>query len=135
MQPPGDHPIILFDGVCNLCNSTVQFVIRNDKNGVFRFASLQSESGKHLLAQTGLKDDMGSVVLVESGRVYRYSTAALHIARRLDGAWPLLYGLMIVPPFIRNGVYRFIAKNRYRWFGQKQTCWVPAPQLQSRFLE
>lgn len=136
MHPtPAPGPIILFDGVCNLCSASVQFIIRNDKKGLFRFASLQSESGKHLLEQFGLKGDMGSVVLLENRKVYQYSTAALRIARRLDGGWPLLYGLMIVPPFIRNGVYRFIAKNRYRWFGQKQACWVPAPALQSRFLE
>lgn len=119
--------------MCNLCSSSVQFIIRNDKAGLFRFASLQSPTGVSLLQ--GRVQSPDSVVLIENGTIYTRSTAALRIARRLDGAWPLLYGLIVVPAPIRNEVYRVVARNRYRWFGRKESCWVPAPGLKHLFVD
>ncbi|RYY68976.1 MAG: thiol-disulfide oxidoreductase DCC family protein [Chitinophagaceae bacterium] len=130
-----ESPLILFDGVCNLCNGAVQFVIRHDKKGQFKFASLQSESGQHLLQKHQLpQENFTSFVLIENGKTYIRSTAALRVARSLTGAVKLLYGFIIVPPFIRDAVYNFIAKHRYRWFGKKDSCMLPTPELQSRFL-
>ncbi|MGV3639359.1 MAG: thiol-disulfide oxidoreductase DCC family protein [Adhaeribacter sp.] len=127
--------IILFDGVCNLCNGFVQFVIRHDRGQRFRFASLQSDTARELLQnQPGAAQDLDSVVLIEDGRYYRQSTAALRILRRLGGGWPLLYGLIVVPPLVRDRVYAWIAGNRYRWFGQREACMLPTPELKSRFL-
>ncbi len=131
-----EHPVILFDGVCNLCNSSVQFVIKHDPTGRFRFASLQSAAGQRLLQQyehPGAKQ-FSSVVLVENNRLYTRSTAVLRIARRLTGAWPLLYSFIILPPFLRNAVYSYIAANRYRWYGKQDACWLPSPGLSERFL-
>jgi len=107
--------IILFDGVCNLCNGAVQFVIKRDKYNQFLFASLQSEEGKKILADNNFYDNkMNSFLLVENGKVYDHSTAALRVSKKLKGLWPMLYGFIIVPRFIRDGVYAFIAKNRYQ---------------------
>jgi predicted DCC family thiol-disulfide oxidoreductase YuxK len=129
-------PVILFDGVCNLCDSSVQFVIKHDKDKVFSFASLQSESGQKLLEEYHLpKSEFNSFVLVENGKAYTKSSAALMVAKKLSGPVKLLYGLKIVPVFIRNTVYNLIAKNRYRWFGKKDSCMIPTPSLQSRFLK
>lgn len=130
-----DSPIILFDGVCNLCNRSVQFVIKRDRKNIFRFASLQGQTGQALLKKFDLPaDDLNSFILVEGDRVYKKSTAALRVARSLSGGWSLLYGFMIVPPFIRNTVYSLIAKNRYRWFGKREECMIPSPDLKSKFL-
>jgi predicted DCC family thiol-disulfide oxidoreductase YuxK len=127
--------VILFDGVCNLCNSSVTFVIQRDKKDVFRFTALQEEAGKSLLTKYGidpLKTD--SIILVTDGKAYIKSTAALKIARDLGGLYPLLYGFMIVPNFIRNWVYDYVAKNRYKWYGKKESCMIPTPELRSKFL-
>jgi predicted DCC family thiol-disulfide oxidoreductase YuxK len=132
---PDQHAIILFDGVCNLCNGFVQFVIRQDAAHRFRFASLQSETARQLLADlpaAGQRVD--SVVLIENGRYYHQSTAALRILRHLRGGWPLLYGFIVLPAFLRDGIYAWVARNRYRWFGQRQACMLPSPELQARFL-
>ncbi|RYY50135.1 MAG: thiol-disulfide oxidoreductase DCC family protein [Chitinophagaceae bacterium] len=130
-----DDPLILFDGICNLCNGAVQFVIGHDKNAVFKFASLQSQSGQGLLQKHGLpKHNFTSFVLIEKGKVYTRSAAALRVARRLDGPIKFLYGFIIVPAFIRDAVYNFIAANRYKWFGKQDTCMLPTPDLQNRFL-
>ncbi|CCH01001.1 putative protein yuxK ORF2 [Fibrella aestuarina BUZ 2] len=130
-----NQPVLLFDGVCNLCNGAVQFVIRHDQAGYFRFASLQSEAGQALLQQFNLPtDQFDSFVYVADGRCYTESTAALLVARHLGGAWPLLYGLRIVPRVIRDGVYRWVARNRYRLFGKREACMLPSPALQQRFL-
>ena len=131
-----DHPIILFDGVCNLCNRAVQFVLKRDKLKRFRFASLQGEAGQRYLQQYNLPaNDLNSFILIDGDRFYTKSSAALRMLRLLGGGWKLLYGFIIVPPFIRNGVYSLIAKNRYRWFGKRDTCWIPTPELKSRFLD
>lgn len=131
-----DKPaIILFDGVCNLCNNFVQLVIKHDQRGRFKFASLQSNTAQELLkSMPAAKRNLDTVVLVENGQYYQQSTAALRILRYLDGGWPLLYGLIILPPFIRDWGYALVAKNRYRWFGQRESCMLPTPELKSRFL-
>ncbi len=129
------HPIILFDGVCNLCNSSVQYVIKHDPEGIYHFASLQSEAGQRLLEQYKLDaNDLNSFVLIMNNKAYTRSTAALTVARKLKGLSKLLYGFIIVPPLIRNAVYNFIARNRYKWFGRKDECMVPTAALRSRFL-
>lgn len=126
---------ILFDGVCNLCNSSVQFVINRDPRRTFQFAALQSTSGKALLQEHHLPEaSLYSVILIREGTVYQRSSAALQIVRGLTGLWPLLYIFIIVPPFIRNAIYDWIASNRYRWFGAKNECMIPTPELKSRFL-
>jgi predicted DCC family thiol-disulfide oxidoreductase YuxK len=128
--------LLLFDGVCNLCNSSVQFILLRDKKDRFRFASLQSDYGQNLLREHNLPtESFNSLVLVENGKVYKKSTAALRIARKLKGLWPLLFAFIIIPPFIRNFVYDIIAKNRYRWFGKKEECMLPRPEWKQKFLE
>ncbi len=130
-----EHPIVLFDGVCNLCNRSVQFIIERDPEGRFRFASLQSGLGEELQTRLGI-DSRGidSILLVEGDRWYKESDAALRIARGMSGAWRLLWALRFLPRFLRDGAYRLIARNRYRWFGRQETCWLPTPELRGRFL-
>ena len=130
-------PIILFDGVCNLCESTVHFVVRRDKKRQFRFASLQSAAAQEILAAHHyVFDDLSSVLLIIDDTLYRKSRAALQIVRRLDGAWPLLYYLFFwVPTFIADLVYDFIGNRRYKWFGQKAECWIPDDELRQRFID
>lgn len=129
------HPVVLFDGVCNLCNGSVQFILKRDPQARFRFASLQSEAGRSLLVEHGLDPDaLSSVVVVEDGRVWQESSAALRIARHLPGAWKLLRIFTVIPRPLRDAVYRLIARNRYRWFGKSETCWLPTPELKGRFL-
>lgn len=128
-------PVILFDGVCNLCNSSVQFIIRHDKKALFRFAALQSEAGKALQLKFGLDPAViNTIVLVQNDRVYTRSEAVLRVARQLGGMLPLAYVFIIVPAFIRDAVYRFVGNNRYRWFGKKESCMLPTPALKARFL-
>lgn len=128
-----EHPVILFDGVCNLCHGAVRFIIRRDRAARFRFASLQSDTGRRL-AGPGLPAEPDSILLFEEGRRYDRSTAALRIARRLDGAWPLLYAFIVIPRPLRDAVYAWIARHRYRWFGRLETCPLPDPGLADRFL-
>lgn len=137
MQSEATHPVILFDGVCNLCERSVQFVIRHDRNAVFRFASLQSAAAERVMRRHGFDGDrLGSVLLVDDHRIYQKSRAALRIARRLDGVWPIFYYLLVwVPPFIADRVYDFIGNRRYRWFGRKESCWIPDETLNRRFLD
>lgn len=130
------NPVVLFDGVCNLCSSTVQFIIKHDKKKQFRFASLQSNFGQEVMKHFGLPvNELNSFILLEQGKIYTKSTGALRLTKKLDGLLPLLYAFIIVPPFIRNAVYSFVAKNRYKWFGKKEACWLPTPELRKRFLE
>lgn len=127
--------IILFDGVCNLCNSSVQLVIKNDKQAYFSFASLQGEYGQAFLKEQKLDTDQyDSFILRENGKVYTESTAALRVAKRMGFPFVLTYPLIIVPKFIRDAVYSFIAKNRYKWFGKKDSCMIPSPELKNRFI-
>ncbi len=128
-------PVILFDGVCNFCNSAVNFTIKRDKQQSIKFAPLQGEAGMQLAKQYGVAaGDMRSFLLIENGKLYNRSTAALKVCRHLTGLWPLCYGFIIVPAFIRNGVYDFIAKRRYKWFGERQQCMIPTPDVRARFL-
>ncbi|MBL7978712.1 MAG: thiol-disulfide oxidoreductase DCC family protein [Bacteroidetes Order II. Incertae sedis bacterium] len=130
-----DAPLILFDGVCNLCNASIQFIIDRDRKGLFRFASLQSDLGFSLRKSFDLaSEEVDSVILIMEGRAFTHSDAALTIAKYLDGAWPMLFGLIVLPRFIRDGIYRFIARNRYKWFGKREHCRIPTPELRARFL-
>jgi predicted DCC family thiol-disulfide oxidoreductase YuxK len=128
-------PVILFDGVCNYCNFMVNFAIRHDKKGRLQFAPLQSDTGKAILQQYQLPPDTDSVVFIDQGKVMLHSDAALGIARYLDWPAKILYGFIIIPRFIRNPFYKWIAKNRYRFFGKKETCMIPTPDVKSRFLD
>jgi predicted DCC family thiol-disulfide oxidoreductase YuxK len=131
-----EHPVILFDGICNLCNSSVRFVIKHDPKHIFRFASLQSNCGKSILEQFRLPaDNFNSFILLKSGNIYTKSTAALMVAKNLKGAIQLLYVFIIVPAFLRNIIYNIIAKNRYKWFGKQETCLLPAVELKALFIE
>ncbi|HAN66623.1 MAG TPA: hypothetical protein DCQ34_10435 [Chitinophagaceae bacterium] len=129
------HPVVLFDGVCNLCNRSVMYIIRHDPDAVFRFAALQSDIGRQALSKLNQgQEKMSSIVLLKGDKVFTHSTAALSIARQLKGPIRLAYAFIIVPRFIRDGVYNWIARNRYRWFGKKDQCMVPRPDLLNRFI-
>jgi predicted DCC family thiol-disulfide oxidoreductase YuxK len=128
-------PIVLFDGVCNFCNASVNFVIDHDAHKRLRFAALQSDAGQALLKRFGLRrDDFDTAVVVENGRAYRKSSAALRIAWNLGGWWSLAGVLFAIPPFLRDGAYDLLARNRYRWFGKMESCRMPTPELRERFL-
>ena len=129
------NPILLFDGVCNLCNGAVQFVIKYGSKDVLRFTALQSEVGQQILEHFDLpKEDIFSVILLDNGKIYTRSSAALRMYKNMGGVWSLMYFFMIIPRPIRDAVYNFIAKNRYKWFGEKESCMIPTPELKSRFL-
>ncbi|MDN5215372.1 thiol-disulfide oxidoreductase DCC family protein [Fulvivirgaceae bacterium BMA12] len=131
-----EKPVLLFDGVCNLCNGVVQFVIKRDPDAKFSFTSLQSNMGQRLLQKFQLPtSDFESFVLVEGDRYYRKSTAALRLFSKLGGGWRLLYVFMIVPVPIRDFFYSLVANNRYKIFGRTDECWIPTPELKARFLE
>jgi predicted DCC family thiol-disulfide oxidoreductase YuxK len=131
-----DHPIILFDGVCNLCNSSVQYIIKHDPGHVFRFASLQSPFGQKIISTYHPpSNDYNSFILFTDDKIYTRSTAALMVVKKLKGFVKLVYVFIAVPKFIRDAVYNLIAKNRYKWFGKKATCWLPTPELNSLFLD
>ncbi len=133
--PETSAPIVLYDGVCGFCNQSVQLILRNDREGRFRFAALQSEVGQALLRRHGLPtDDFDTFVLVEEGRAYLRSTGALRVARRMDGAWKLLSALTVVPGPVRDFFYALFARNRYRIFGRLDACMLPPPEVRSRFL-
>lgn len=126
---------MLFDGVCNFCNASINFVIEHDSSGYFRFAPLQSEIGEELTAKYGIdRIETDSVVLVENGKVYTHSDAALGIARHLNGVWSWAYALRVVPRPLRDLVYRLVARNRYRLFGRREACMIPTPEIRARFL-
>ena len=126
---------ILFDGVCNFCNGSVNFIIEHDPEGYFKFAPLQSEIGQKLLEENGIdKTVTDSVVLIEDGKAYVRTTAALRIARKLSGAWRWFYGFIVVPAFFRDIFYKLFAKYRYKMFGKQEACMMPTPEIRSRFL-
>ncbi len=129
------NPIILFDGICNLCNGAVQFIIKHDPEKKFLFTSLQSEAGQQLLKKYKLpSENFNSFLLLQDDAIFSKSTAALKVASQLKSAWKLLYIFIIVPKYIRDAVYSYIAANRYKWFGKKDNCMMPTPELQARFL-
>jgi predicted DCC family thiol-disulfide oxidoreductase YuxK len=126
--------IILFDGVCNLCNNSVQFIIKRDPTAYFQFASLQSDVGVKLRKTYDLPTHIDSVVLIENNKVFVKSNAALHICKHLKGMWKLLFVLKLLPQFIRDGLYEIVAKNRYKWFGKRDQCMLPDQNRKDRFL-
>lgn len=127
--------IILFDGVCNFCDSSVQFIIKRDPKRNYKFAPLQGDTGKKLLKEFGLSENLDSIVYIEGNQYYKKSAAALKICKNLKGAWRLFVVLKIIPIPIRDLFYDIIAKNRYKWFGKKDSCMIPSPEIRSRFLE
>jgi predicted DCC family thiol-disulfide oxidoreductase YuxK len=136
-KPADQRPIVLFDGVCNLCNGLVQFVIRRDPPPArLRFAALQSNAGQQLLREHGLSTvDLDTFVFIEAGVAHVRSTAALRLLKRLGLPWSLAWCAVIVPRPLRDAVYRWISRNRYRWFGVRESCMVPSAELRSRFLD
>ncbi|MBS1492428.1 MAG: thiol-disulfide oxidoreductase DCC family protein [Bacteroidetes bacterium] len=127
--------IILFDGVCNFCDSSVNFIIDRDKKNIFKFAALQSEKGQEILEYFSLpKDDFDSFVFIENDKVFKKSSAALKIANKLGGIWKIFYPLIVVPKFLRDFFYSLIANNRYKLFGKKDACRIPTPELKQKFL-
>lgn len=126
--------MVLYDGECGFCNRSVMFIIRHDKRKIFLFTSLQSETAKELLKPYNVQPSLDSMMLLKNGKCFDRSDAALEITRSLSGAWPLIYAFKIVPRFIRDAVYRWIAKHRYRWYGKHDACALPTPEMASRFL-
>ena len=127
--------IVLFDGVCNFCNGSVNFIIDRDKENKFKFAALQSDAGQELLKKFNLPtEDFNTFVLIKNGKILKKSTAALNVVKEFPGLWKLLYAFIIIPPFIRDIGYNIIAKNRYKWFGKMDACRVPTPELREKFL-
>lgn len=134
-----EGPIVLFDGECNLCNTSVLFIIRHDRKGAFRFASLQGAYGRKLLTSLGMAeatpDTFDTFLLQDNGKVYQKSEGALRTLRRLGLPWSLSYVFMILPAGFRDAVYGYVARNRYRWFGKREECYLPTPELKARFLD
>ncbi|MCP1182796.1 thiol-disulfide oxidoreductase DCC family protein [Paenibacillus sp. 1781tsa1] len=129
------HPIVLVDGVCHFCQGLTKWIIKRDPEGKYHFASLQSDVAKALLVKGNLStDSMDTFVLIENGKYYTRSTAALRLAKGLKFPYPLLYVFIIVPKFIRNAIYNWVASNRYRWFGKDEACMLPTPEIKDRFL-
>ncbi|HEX5172226.1 MAG TPA: thiol-disulfide oxidoreductase DCC family protein [Cyclobacteriaceae bacterium] len=128
--------IVLFDGVCNLCNASVQFIIKHDPYGKIKFAALQSDAGKLLLERCGFHDgEFHSIIFIRNGKAYQQSEAVLQIVREFRLPWPWMYSVgRIIPLFIRDGIYRWVAKRRYRIFGKRNECMIPTPEIRQRFL-
>ncbi|MBA9074966.1 putative DCC family thiol-disulfide oxidoreductase YuxK [Flavobacterium gossypii] len=133
---PKDKKIILFDGVCNLCDSSIQFIIKHDKKDLFRFVALQSEIGMEIIKHIGVDTSkIDSILLYEPGKAYYYKAeAALKIAKELGGIYTAISWFGILPKFLTNSVYDYIAKNRYKWYGKKDACMIPTPELKAKFL-
>jgi predicted DCC family thiol-disulfide oxidoreductase YuxK len=130
-----EKPIILFDGVCNFCNASVNFIIRQDKKNVFQFAALQSNAGQQLSEKYHLpKEEFDSFVLIDNGKIYTQSTAGFKVYGKLPWIWKWTQIFWIVPKFIRDAVYDYVASNRYKWFGKKDQCMIPTAEVRSRFL-
>lgn len=127
--------VILFDGECNFCNSSVQFVIKRDPNGIYNFASLQSDFARQVIKKYGLSKEIDSFIYLEGERLYIKSTAALRVCKGLRGLWKALYVFIIVPKPLRNAVYEIIARNRYKWFGKQETCMIPTAEMRNRFID
>ncbi len=129
------HPIILFDGVCNFCNSIINFIIRQDKKNILRFAALQSDAGQRLLKKYNISStSLNSFVLIDRGKVYKSSTAGLRLYNKLPWYWKWTQIFWIVPKFIRDGVYNVIANNRYKWFGKRESCMIPNESIKNQFI-
>ena len=127
--------VVLFDGICNFCSGSVLSIIKRDPKGYFRFSAIQTESGESIMKKYNIHSDKtDSIILIENNMVYYRSSAALRIARKLKGGWKLFYGAMIIPPFIRNFFYDLVARNRYRWFGKRDHCFIPDQNIRERFI-
>ncbi len=130
--------IVLFDGVCNLCNSAVQFIIKRDKKNIFLFSALQSQATEQLLQQQGIKlnntKQPESIIVLSKGKCYDKSSAALIIAKHLGLFWSLMQVFWIIPKPLRDAVYMFISRNRYKWFGKQESCMIPTPELKAKFI-
>jgi len=128
-------PVILFDGVCNLCNGFVQTTISIDPQGKFQFAALQSEFGQEVMAKASLPvNELNTVILYDNGKIFTHSDVPLEICRRLGGVWSLFLVFKLIPRALRNRLYDWVASNRYRWFGNSESCMIPSPDLRKRFL-
>lgn len=135
-MPNSATNIILFDGVCNFCNSSVNKIIKHDKKNRFKFAALQSEIGKKLLQKHSIDSTkIDSIILIENDVAFIKSSAILKISKHLNGIYPLAYGFIIIPTFLRDAVYDFIARNRYKWWGKKDSCMIPTQEVKSKFIE
>ena len=129
-------PIILFDGVCNLCNKSIHRIIKNERKPIYQFASLQSTIGQKILTDFGKDtENLDSIVLIQNGRLHQKSRAILRICKTLKWPYPLVLVFWPIPFFIRDWVYNWVARNRYNWYGKKEECWIPTPDLQKRFLD
>ena len=128
-----DAPIVLFDGICNLCNASVQFILKYEKKPIFKFGTLQSTKVKELLSSYDTELISDSVLLIQNDKIYQESTAALRIARELKYFW-VLYYLIYIPSWLRDPIYRLIVRNRYKWFGKRETCMIPTEELKNRFI-
>jgi predicted DCC family thiol-disulfide oxidoreductase YuxK len=126
--------IVIFDGLCNLCNGAVQFIIRHDKKNRFVFASLQSEVAKKLLNEIQVPSSLETIVLIKGHKHFQKSDAVLEIAKNLSGFWPMVHGFKIIPRFLRDVLYNCVAKNRYTWFGKQNSCTSPSPEIRNKFL-
>ena len=126
--------IVLFDGECNFCDASVQFIIKRDPKGYFQFAAQQSDIGETFKRQYDVPNSMDSILVIDQHKVYNSSDAALHISKHLNGLWSYFHLLKVIPKPIRDVVYKFIAKNRYAWFGKKDSCMIPSPEIRNRFL-
>ena len=136
MRESSQHAIILFDGVCNFCDASVNFVIKRDRRGYFRFAPLQEPKGAEIARRYGVDPErLDTFVLIENGRAYRKSGGALRVTRRLGGVYPLAFAIIAVPPVIRDFFYDWFARHRYRWFGKREECMVPSEEVKARFLD
>lgn len=136
MKNISHQPLILFDGVCNLCNSSVQYIIKHDRHNKFKFASLQSDAAKEILLQFNKNNsDLNSIILIYRDKIFEKSSAILRLLRVLGGLHSLLYVFIIIPKSIRNWVYDYIAKNRYKWYGKRESCMIPTKELKSKFID
>lgn len=134
-SPHIEHPVVLFDGVCHWCSFWVQFLIKRDRRRVFRFAALQSDAGRRLLKDVGLPQDLlTTMVLVDGERHYLKSSAVLHVTQKMDGLWPLLFGLIVIPPFIRDFCYDLVGRNRYHLMGRREACLLRPADTEDLFL-
>jgi predicted DCC family thiol-disulfide oxidoreductase YuxK len=128
--------VILFDGVCNLCNNSVKFIIKNDKNNIFKFAPLQSEYGINVQNRHNINtNEINSIILINGEKIFTKSNAALRIAKDLGAPYFIFYIFIVIPVFIRNFIYDFIAKNRYKWFGKMESCMIPSNELKNKFFD
>ena len=134
MTPEHSYPILLFDGICNYCNRWVNFIIRHDKKKKFRFATLQSETGKKLLKQYNITEGIESAILIYNEKIYIKSSTGLHVLYHLGGIYSLAFVFIVIPAYIRDFYYDIIARNRYKWWGKRNQCMIPTEEVRERFL-